>query len=220
MTTPTSPLPIRPLSPSRSSDPALISAIVSLINLVFDETEGDLLVAGHQRTNTAEITRLVSAGELHGTFTTSGDLIGVVRLFRVDQQKAESDETARGTGEDAAIAADTKTGSEASPASDPANIWSFGMLSVHPSQRGTGLGRRLVRYAEEEAARKGGREMEIVLLVPADGPPHAFKLFLSAWYARIGYVATKSMSPEEFLPHLENVFSRKCLFEASRKRLL
>lgn len=52
-------------------------------------------------------------------------------------------------------------------------------LAVHPAMQGCGLGRRLVREAEELARRLGVREL--LLDTPADHP------WLPAYYRRLGY---------------------------------
>jgi|SRR6187200_2340215 GNAT superfamily N-acetyltransferase len=61
----------------------------------------------------------------------------------------------------------------------------FGMLVSAPEQRGTGIGRELVAYAEWHARDRGRRAMQLELLVTRHGR-HPSKAFLASWYARIG----------------------------------
>ena len=58
----------------------------------------------------------------------------------------------------------------------------FGMLSVHPSRQGSGLGRRLVGLAEQYVRDRGGSAMDIrVVNLRAELPP---------FYRKLGYVET------------------------------
>jgi len=62
----------------------------------------------------------------------------------------------------------------------------FGLLAVHPSDQGGGVGRELVRFAEELSRERGATTMELRLLVPREGDdPH--KERLHTWYSRLGY---------------------------------
>jgi GNAT superfamily N-acetyltransferase len=62
----------------------------------------------------------------------------------------------------------------------------FGMLAADPAQRGSGVGRALVRFAEDWARAEGIPVMQLELLVPVDGE-HPVKEFLRTWYTRLGY---------------------------------
>jgi GNAT superfamily N-acetyltransferase len=61
----------------------------------------------------------------------------------------------------------------------------FGALGVDPRLGRTGLGRALVAYVEEHAARAGATAMRLEVLVPCPADPHTD--MLAAWYARLGY---------------------------------
>ena len=62
----------------------------------------------------------------------------------------------------------------------------FGMLVAAPDQRGTGIGRALLDFAERRSRERGLRAMQLELLVPR-GWRHPSKEFLRAWYGRRGY---------------------------------
>ena len=62
----------------------------------------------------------------------------------------------------------------------------FGLLAVHPADQGKGIGRELVRFAEELSRGRGATLMELRLLVPREGDD-AHKERLHAWYSRLGY---------------------------------
>jgi GNAT superfamily N-acetyltransferase len=240
---------LRLIPPAASTDSLLVSKIVQMINLAFEETEGDLLVPGIERTSAAEIARLIAHEELHGAFDEDRTPVGVIRVHQLAHVDNGGGTTARSQAEDAITAAEaaeqnstsgshangdaptTKTATENQTASLPRQrifgpvtdrslqIGAFGMLAVHSSHRGTGLGRRLTQYAEAHAAALGCAEMEIALLVPAEAPSHAFKDRLTAWYARLGYVIVQRLEVDACYPGVSVVFNRRCECEVSRKRL-
>lgn len=58
----------------------------------------------------------------------------------------------------------------------------FGMLSVKPSQQGTGLGRTMIQAAEQHCRDKGCKRMEITVL--------SLRTELPALYGKFGYTET------------------------------
>ena len=44
----------------------------------------------------------------------------------------------------------------------------FGLLAVHPDDQGSGVGRELIRFAEQLARERGAGQMELRLLVPRE----------------------------------------------------
>jgi ribosomal protein S18 acetylase RimI-like enzyme len=58
----------------------------------------------------------------------------------------------------------------------------FGMLSVDPSEQGTGLGRRMVEAAEYHCRQRGCRHMDIVVL--------SLRPELPPFYQKLGYIET------------------------------
>lgn len=85
------------------------------------------------------------------------------------------------------------------------DLGEFGMLVAAPDQRGTGLGRDLVHFAERWARSHGLAGMQLELLVPRTWQ-HPVKEFLRGWYTRIGYqvVRTGDFSADfpDLVPHL------------------
>ena len=65
-------------------------------------------------------------------------------------------------------------------------VGEFGMLVAAPEERGTGIGRDLVSFAERWARESGLSQMQLELLVPRTWA-HPVKEFLRDWYTRIGY---------------------------------
>lgn len=87
----------------------------------------------------------------------------------------------------------------------------FGMLAADPARRGVGIGRELVRYAEQFARTRGHSRMQLELLVPRDWT-HPSKEFLAGWYSRLGYTVTGKGSIEEEHPTLAPHLATPCNF--------
>jgi GNAT superfamily N-acetyltransferase len=97
-------------------------------------------------------------------------------------------------------------------------VGEFGLLAVDPAYRGTGLGRDLVKFAEQAAGEAGRHTMQLELLVPRDWT-HPSKQFLATWYTRIGYAPTRTGAIEESYPHLAPLLATPCDFVIYRKKL-
>jgi len=94
----------------------------------------------------------------------------------------------------------------------------FGMLAADPARRGLGIGRELVRHAEQACRDAGCREMQLELLVPQDWT-HPAKQFLAEWYGRLGYRVTHRADLAEDYPHLAPSLATPCDFLVYRKDL-
>jgi ribosomal protein S18 acetylase RimI-like enzyme len=94
----------------------------------------------------------------------------------------------------------------------------FGMLAADPAHRGVGVGRELVRFAERKSSAEGVRSMQLELLVPR-GWTHPTKLFLAAWYTRIGYRVARTGAIEEAYPALAPLLATPCDLVLYHKRL-
>ncbi len=77
----------------------------------------------------------------------------------------------------------------------------FGMLAVDPAIRGRGVGRDLVRFAEDTCRERGSTVMRLELLVPR-GWVLESKEFLHAWYSRLGYRLDRVGTFDQDYPHL------------------
>jgi GNAT superfamily N-acetyltransferase len=62
----------------------------------------------------------------------------------------------------------------------------LGLLATARGAIGRGVGRALVRFAEETARARGARVMRLELLVPRHAA-HPAKAWLHEWYSRLGY---------------------------------
>jgi GNAT superfamily N-acetyltransferase len=94
----------------------------------------------------------------------------------------------------------------------------FGMLAADPARRGKGVGRELIRFAEDRCRQRGMAVMQLEVLVPR-GWSHPVKEFLHAWYTRIGYEPVRRGSIEESYPHLSALLATPCDFVVYHKAL-
>ena len=77
----------------------------------------------------------------------------------------------------------------------------LGLMSAAPERWGSGVGRELVRSAEELMRSRGVTTMQLELLVPKEWV-HPEKDRLRAWYTRLGYRVVRSAPFEEVAAHL------------------
>jgi ribosomal protein S18 acetylase RimI-like enzyme len=94
----------------------------------------------------------------------------------------------------------------------------FGMLAADPALRGRGIGRDLVRFAEDASRAGGCRHMQLELLVPRDWVLDS-KEFLAAWYDRLGYRLQRVGHIEEAYPELAPLLCTAADFRIYRKTL-
>ncbi len=77
----------------------------------------------------------------------------------------------------------------------------FGLLVASPRHRGLGVGRELVRFAEQWSRDNSRDTMQLELLVPREWT-HPSKKVLGEWYARLGYREVRKESLAATYPHL------------------
>jgi GNAT superfamily N-acetyltransferase len=94
----------------------------------------------------------------------------------------------------------------------------FGMLVAAPEQRGVGIGRELVGFAERWARERGLARMQLELLVPQTWS-HPVKEFLRDWYTRIGYRVVRTGNFDEDYPALAAQLATPCDFVIFHKDL-
>lgn len=97
-------------------------------------------------------------------------------------------------------------------------VGEFGMLVAAPEERGTGVGRDLVAFAEHSAREWGLSRMQLELLVPRTWA-HPVKEFLRGWYTRIGYRVVRTGDFAEDYPALVPHLACPCDFLIFRKDL-
>jgi N-acetylglutamate synthase-like GNAT family acetyltransferase len=94
----------------------------------------------------------------------------------------------------------------------------FGMLVAAPDQRGSGVGRALIDFAERDSRERGLRAIQLELLVPRTWR-HPSKEFLKAWYARRGYGLIRTTTIDDAHPHLAPLLATPCDVEVREKPL-
>jgi GNAT superfamily N-acetyltransferase len=99
-----------------------------------------------------------------------------------------------------------------------ANTADLGLVSAAPAQWGRGIGRELVRSAEQLTQTRGMTTMQLELLVPK-GSIHPEKDRLRVWYQRLGYRITRLARVEEVAPQLASQLAVPCEFLIFRKQL-
>lgn len=97
-------------------------------------------------------------------------------------------------------------------------VAAFGMLAADLGHRGAGIGRELVRFAEDRSRGDGFATMQLELLMPREWS-HPSKEFLDAWYTRMGYRAFRTCTVEESYPTLVPWLATPCQFVTYRKSL-
>jgi GNAT superfamily N-acetyltransferase len=98
------------------------------------------------------------------------------------------------------------------------DVSEFGMLVAAPEQRGTGVGRALVAFAEQRSRERGLRAIQLELLLPRTWQ-HPTKEFLKAWYGRIGYRPVRTGSMDDAYPHLAPLLATPCHLAVYEKPL-
>jgi GNAT superfamily N-acetyltransferase len=93
----------------------------------------------------------------------------------------------------------------------------FGMLAANPTQRGTGVGRALLRFAEELSAARGLRRIQLELLVPRDWT-HPSKAFLEGWYTRSGYRLVRTDRLKDAYPTWRHSWPRRATTASTTRR--
>ena len=92
------------------------------------------------------------------------------------------------------------------------------LISAAPDEWGSGVGRELVRSAEELMRSRGVTTMQLELLVPK-GWVHPEKERLRSWYTRLGYQVVRSAPFEQVAAQLAPQLATPCEFLIFHKRL-
>ena len=94
----------------------------------------------------------------------------------------------------------------------------FGMLAAAPEHRGLGVGTALIAFAERHSHEGGMRTMCLELLVPRTWR-HPSKVFLDAWYRRLGYRVARTTRVDASEPELAPTLATPCEFVVYEKPL-
>ena len=94
----------------------------------------------------------------------------------------------------------------------------FGILAGDPERRWVGIGTVLIAFAEAGSRDRGMRAMQLELLVSREFD-HPSKVFLDAWYTRIGYRVIANRTVDQAHPELEPLLATPCDFLLYEKPL-
>lgn len=95
----------------------------------------------------------------------------------------------------------------------------FGMLALDKQHQGTGLGRQLVKFAEDECRRRGCTIMQLEVLVPKTFQ-HASKVRMQAWYSRMEYKPVTLGNFSEDYPELAKILAGPTEYRIFEKSLV
>ncbi|EXM18185.1 GNAT domain [Fusarium oxysporum f. sp. vasinfectum] len=95
----------------------------------------------------------------------------------------------------------------------------FGMLALDPQYQGTGTGRQLAVFAEDECRRRGCTTMQLEILVPMTFH-HEGKVRLLGWYTRMGYELVKLGNFADDYPDLVNLLAGPTEYRVFEKSLV
>ncbi|KAF5562495.1 hypothetical protein FPHYL_5689 [Fusarium phyllophilum] len=95
----------------------------------------------------------------------------------------------------------------------------FGMLALDPQYQGTGVGRQLAVFAEDECRRRGCTTMQLEILVPMTFH-HEGKARLLGWYTRMGYELVKLGDFADDYPDLVNLLAGPTEYRVFEKSLV
>ena len=98
------------------------------------------------------------------------------------------------------------------------DVAELGMLVSAPDERGTGVGRALVAFAEARSRRRGMRAIRLELLVPREWR-HPGKELLRGWYGRSGYRLIGTADVAGPYPQLVPLLVTPCDVETYEKPL-
>ncbi|WP_240377102.1 GNAT family N-acetyltransferase [Bacillus piscicola] len=94
----------------------------------------------------------------------------------------------------------------------------FGLLAVDSDYQGAGIGRALIRFAEQKGQKEHLHRMQLELLVPEEGS-HPTKVTLENWYTRLGYLPVRAETVAASFPKLAPLLATPCQFKVFQKEL-
>ncbi|KAK1774263.1 hypothetical protein QBC45DRAFT_425527 [Copromyces sp. CBS 386.78] len=196
-----------------AQDDTFVNSLTNLINEIYTDAErGFWSIDPFVRTNPDEVRSFITSGTLAVAWLPGTSryyieyLLGCGRVQLLPSSPS--------------TAADTRTISHSNP--DPVEttkIGQFGCLICRPEYRGSGVGRDLIKFAESWAKERGGKKMQVELVV-GDGWEHEEKVKLAGWYERAGYRNVKEVDLEEGIPELGPLLARKAKYRVYHKELL
>lgn len=194
---------------SLAEDDAFVHSLTNLINEIYTDAErGFWSIDPFTRTNPAEVRSFITNGTLAVAwlpgYSRSPHIEYLLGCGRVQLLPSPSE-------------AESRTTAHFNPDPDTA-IGQFGCLICRPEYRGSGVGRDLLKFAEDWTREKGGKKMQMEVVV-GDGWEHEEKTKLAKWYERAGYENVKEMDLSKGIPELGPLLARKARYRVYHKTL-
>ncbi|RYP70667.1 hypothetical protein DL771_005271 [Monosporascus sp. 5C6A] len=200
--------------PAAADDAPFVDRLARIVNEVYVEAEAGIWRDGYQRTSAAEVAELIRAGELAVAYLVNGNSNSGSISNKSDTNDDKHNDVTRSQPQPRPIGCvcikKLLAGEEKGE---------FGMLALDAAYRGGGLGRALVRFAEDLCRGRGLTTMQVELLFPT-AFEHAFKARLQRWYARMGYGKVRLGSFADDFPCLAPLLAGPCEYRIFEKRLV
>ncbi|KAL7627327.1 hypothetical protein AAE478_001519 [Parahypoxylon ruwenzoriense] len=190
---------------SAADNEALTEALAVVVNAAYDEAEAGIFKPGYSRTCARDLAALIRAGEL------------AVAFFPASQQRQQQQALDVSDGRSKRAPVGCISMRRVGPVRGE-----LGMFAVGAAQRGTGVGRELLTFAEHWCRERfGGEEAvaQLELLVPTHFES-AFKTRIGAWYARAGYVLVGCRDFAADYPRLAPLLAGPTEYRVMEKRLV
>ncbi|RYO92666.1 hypothetical protein DL762_001569 [Monosporascus cannonballus] len=211
------------IAPAAAADDApFVARLARIVNEVYVETEVGIWRDGYQRTSAAEVAELIRAGELAVAYLANGNGNSSSISNKSDTNNDEDNNTLRIQPQPQPVGCVCIKRLPCGGDSDgggSGKMGEFGMLSLDGMHRGGGLGRAMVRFAEDRCRGWGLTTVELELLFPT-AFEHAFKARLSRWYARMGYEEVCLRPFANDFPRLAPLLAGPCEYRIFEKRLV
>ncbi|RFU74663.1 acetyltransferase gnat family domain-containing [Trichoderma arundinaceum] len=179
-----------------ADDLAEISAITSLVNLVYVEAEAGIWNNGFLRTSDAEVANFIRKGQLALAYIASppppsegkgalqkGQLVGCVYVKKISD-----------------------------------SMCTLGMLALDKTYQGLGLGREIFKFVEVYCLSLGCDTLGLDILMPTTYA-HPLKTRMQAWYERLGFKLVKLGDFAEEYPALAPLLSGPVVDRFFEKKL-
>lgn len=196
-------LQIRIADKSVAEDAHLVGSLTRIVNDAYGEVEADIFLPGYRRTDEAEIVKLIQEGCLAIAYLPAGESL---TSDTTDWTPLPSTPSFRPVG-----CVSVKQLS--------ARLGNFSMLALQLKNRGGGLGRAMIDFAEKHCRENGCTVMQMELLVPTSFE-HAVKPRMQAWYQRMGYRMVKLGSFNEDYPSLATQLAGPADYKVFEKALV
>lgn len=215
--------------PAAADNASIVHDLTRIVNEVYIGAEVGIWQDGFQRTSAPEIEKLIRAGEL------------AVAYFHGDGNSNNSDDEANSAKEGSPTSSKHQrqqpkpvgcvciqkipgssggtTAEEEEGGKETEEVGEFGMLALDARHRGSGLGKDMVRFAEERCRTDWGLAvLRLELLFPT-GFEHAFKVRLAGWYGQMGYEQMCVRNFADDHPHMAPLLAGPCEYRVFEKKL-